>query len=869
MCPGQLHGMLPTGGGRASAATTRPRRFHRRAVACLLAALLSACGGGGGGGTDPEPPAGADYFPLAVGNRWLYGNGGDDVLMTVSVTGTTSVDGIPGYTVQSVAASGDTWSSVYAKSDTALWQYPTSDDDELTQAIGRIPLLRMAAAAGETFTQMDQSFDDRFDFDGDGRTDRYSIRAQVTVIGHESIDTPAGTFPQSLHQRTATTETVVYSSTGTTDTVQVDMDDWYAPGVGLARTRGTVLIRGITYHYYQELRGYRAGALASETVAPTIVGITPEPGATVAAHEATVRVTFSEAMDAASLAAGGLTVTDSGGRAVAGQASASDSLAIFLPESPWSSGTYTVQVTPTATDLVGNPFAATQSWLVTIDAERPMLVSSTPPDGSVGVSPDAPIVLRFSEPLDPASVTPSSVYLTDGSQSVSANLEMNGATVTLTPVQSLQRGRHYWLHVNSVADTLGNLIPEWITIEFDTDQGGFAYPAVLAPGQLAEAVAIGDVNSDGINDLVMTSQIQRPGRVDSALFILAGRADGTLAEPVQVGPAPIVAGYATAVAIGDVNGDGRADVVVGGDFGGVQVLLQSPTGGLLAGASFNHGGFGRLRIADIDADGRSDVVGVGAGFDTFSILRQGTDGQLALAASVPLGFSGVWDLEVADVNGDGRVDLLAAISQLVVVTQNADGSFASPVQLPADPIWGARSVAVGDLNGDGRTDVAVATGGNSPTSIGVYYQDAAGALGAMQAVASYDIPAAIRAADIDGDGRTDLVVAHQGWNAVGVYLQSAGGTLAAERLFRGSYGNWNPNSLAVGDLTRDGRVDIVVENSLLIQQQGLGGVQTQAQARPTARPHGATPGAATRNDKARPFIGRKHAPLLTPAPRAR
>jgi hypothetical protein len=152
-----------------------------------------------------------------------------------------------------------------------------------------------------------------------------------------------------------------------------------------------------------------------------------------------------------------------------------------------------------------------------------------------------------------------------------------------------------------------------------------------------------------------------------------------------------------------------------------------------------------------------------------------------------------------------------------VFLQQPDGSFAAPSYLTADPTWGATGVAIGDVNGDGRNDVVLAGGGNTPTFIYVYYQAANGTLGPAVPVSSYDIPAAVRIADIDGDGRKDVVVSHNAWSAVGVYLQQADGSLAPEVLYDASSGN-NPQSMAVGDVNRDGRPDIIIEGEVLIQK---------------------------------------------------
>jgi hypothetical protein len=126
-------------------------------------------------------------------------------------------------------------------------------------------------------------------------------------------------------------------------------------------------------------------------------------------------------------------------------------------------------------------------------------------------------------------------------------------------------------------------------------------------------------------------------------------------------------------------------------------------------------------------------------------------------------------------------------------------------------------VAVGDLNGDGRADLAATAGGNRPTDIAVFRQAADGTLSTALPLPTYDVPVAARIVDVDGDGRLDLVVSHSGWSTVGVYLQRTDGTLAPEERHESSGGWWNPEAMAVADVNGDGRVDILIEGQLLLQ----------------------------------------------------
>ncbi len=341
-----------------------------------------------------------------------------------------------------------------------------------------------------------------------------------------------------------------------------------------------------------------------------------------------------------------------------------------------------------------------------------------------------------------------------------------------------------------------------------------AYPV----GSWPEAVAIGDVNNDGRNDVVMTTSRYFDPDNDYHIFVFLQNQYGELEAPVKY-----PAGNGESIDIGDVNNDGKADVLVTAQ-DAIGVFLQNDSGGLDPMVTYpsnhsSHSNTYKVGIGDFNDDGLLDVVSIDWGTQSHDVdvFLQNTGGTLNPPVSYVVEHGGWDDLEVGDVNTDGLQDIIVmsgqgAYDDIGILLQREDGIFEQPVYYDLGSGELTRGVGVGDINGDTLEDIVVSYGGNRPNSfIATFLQNSTGALDPPISYSSYDIPEPVEVADVDLDGRNDVIVAHGGWNAMGVYLQGANGTLLPYELYSLPYAShYNPHGLVVGDFSGDGANDVAI-----------------------------------------------------------
>lgn len=315
---------------------------------------------------------------------------------------------------------------------------------------------------------------------------------------------------------------------------------------------------------------------------------------------------------------------------------------------------------------------------------------------------------------------------------------------------------------------------ETISVLLGNGDGTFKPAINYTSGRNPQGLAVGDFNGDSRPDLAVANNFG-----NGTISILIGNGDGTFGSPsafsVGSGVAP------TEVRAGDFNGDGRADLVAinrtGQSAARVSILLGNGNGTFAAPVIIDLGMVGDgsdVSIGDVNGDGKLDIVATTRG--ALAVLPGNGDGtfQTPLVEQQPPLFSPI----LSDLNADGKPDLVLGGNDLRVRLGNGNGTFGAPQTLIEN---GTTDVAVSDVNRDNIPDVVVTF---FPGYIGILLGRGDGTFAPIQTFgSSSDTPGSIATGDFNGDNRIDLAVANSEYANVGVLLNECNGSLPSVTRF--------------------------------------------------------------------------------------
>jgi hypothetical protein len=436
-----------------------------------------------------------------------------------------------------------------------------------------------------------------------------------------------------------------------------------------------------------------------------------------------------------------------------------------------------------------------------------LAITAVSPTANATAAPrtSAPTI-TFNQALTASSAAAFNLFSSQrgGLRTLATPATVSGNTLTFTPsAYDFLPGETLMGTVTTAAQSNSATLTTPYVYQFTTattpGPGTFGVPTDYPVGQSLYNLALGDVNGDGLLDLIATGS--------STISVLLGQGGGGFGPKTD---------YATAfnpvnIALGDVNGDGRLDIVTANySSNSASVLLGQAGGGFAPHVDYAIPGTPQdVALGDVNGDGRLDLVTANLNFGTIGVMLGQGNGTFVNSASYN---SRDWPISVqlGDLNGDGRLDLVSANNapgfNTVSVRFGQVGGVFGPV---SDYIVGTRpsDVALGDVSGDGRLDiVAVST---STNTVSVLLGQAGGGFVPKTDYATGANPNRVTLGDVNGDGRLDIVTANFS-NTTSVLLGPAnGGFLPKVDYPVGTYAY----AVALGDVNGDGRLDIATANA--------------------------------------------------------
>lgn len=321
----------------------------------------------------------------------------------------------------------------------------------------------------------------------------------------------------------------------------------------------------------------------------------------------------------------------------------------------------------------------------------------------------------------------------------------------------------------------------------------------------ATDVAIGDIDGDGIKDLVVANND------DYEIYLLKGQADGTFSDWEVITLNDL---WPIAVEIADFNGDGKLDIVAAGDpssGNGIAILLGDGTGNFTESDIASTEVYYNVAVGDFNRDGKIDIVVPNYWDNSFTVFLN--DGSAVFTKNVYDQYSSSdypQFIKVVDVNNDSYPDLLVGVENydtgyfVDVWINNQSGVFTrnNTISLGGSP-WG---IDAGDFDGDGKIDIVIDS--FDEYIFKVYLGNGDGTFNWFADYDTDDEAEDIVVVDLDNDSKLDIaVISYDPGGPMEIFKGNGDGTFTYNQTLTTSDWPWR---IKASDFDNDGYKDLVV-----------------------------------------------------------
>lgn len=431
--------------------------------------------------------------------------------------------------------------------------------------------------------------------------------------------------------------------------------------------------------------------------------------------------------------------------------------------------------------------------------------------------------------------SPSQVYFNNGNGDLTPGPSIGGDTTTSVAVGDLNSDGLLDLVLGNEDPNPNQVRGDWHPSQVYMNNGdkGFTLLATLLnplnreelTSAQTRSVAIGDMNGDGALDIVLGNYWSW-GNSAAEIYL---NADSVTSNTFVYTQNPLTGVNTNVVAIGDLNRDGALDMVLGDSAVGRVYLNNGATQFMLAPHRLGPFGTGIVNSKNMEAAAVGDLNGDGA-LDIVLGYRGGcggthqiyfNDGAGNFDSPTPLGSTGTYAVALGDLDGNSALDIVIKEKfRTTIYLNDGTGRFASAGTIGSGD---TRAIAIGDLNRDQKLDIVL---GSYDRPSEVYFNDGKGAFTLAQQIGSdRDRTDAVAFGDLNADGTLDIVLGNDATPSQ-IYLNDGAGGFA----LAGFLGSGTTQGVAIGDLNGDGLLDVALNNTTTIGQiyfnNGRGGFTT-------------------------------------------